>query len=149
MAGIITAHIQQTMTQVGPNASVDRSKIKSFFPGTLNPEPNPRFVRVMQDEYDRTQAEMARRGITEMQLYRSSLFTPGLALEPWTPIKNVAKTFSQRYGRSSVMRSGKIPVRYFLSTYETASGWDDDSVIGKSEHMIAGLAYANDQGLLK
>ena len=93
---------------------------------------------------------MARRGITEVQLYRSSPFTPGLALEPWTPIKDVAKTFSQRYrGMGSVMRSGKIPVRYFLSTFEVASGWRDDMVIGKSEYMIAGLAYANDQGLLK
>jgi hypothetical protein len=70
-------------------------------------------------------------------------------------LKTVANTFARFYnqGRAKyepkiVVRSATIPAKYMLATWKTAEGWDEDSVRGKQEHMVAGLAYANDTGLL-
>lgn len=153
--GFATAQIQMALSQVGPNADIPKSLIRSFYPeGITPPEPNPRYVSALQQTYDKTQAELAAQGITHIKLYRGSPYAPGLALEPWTPQKKVASEFAKNYSKKPgngkvVVRTASIPAKYFLATWQTAEGWDEDAVRGKEEHMVAGLAYAHDTGDLR
>jgi len=155
--GFATAQLQMAISQVGPNRDVPRNEVRSFYPdGITPPEPQQRYVTAFQQTYDKTQTELAERGITEITLHRGSKYKPGIALEPWTPQKSVSNEFAKHYNKTReynepkvVVRSAKIPARYILATWQTAEGWDEESVRGKKEHMVAGLAYAYDTGEIR
>lgn len=150
-----SAQWQNTMTYVGPNADVPRNRVPTFFPlGVTPPAPNPRLVKLLNDEYNRVQAELARRGITEVKLYRETPLYRGVPLEPWTPSKSVAaffgRAYRQRIRRGEVFKYVEtIPAKYFIGRWDITPGWPEREVTGKKEHMVAGLAYAYDQNKLE
>jgi hypothetical protein len=155
------AMFQRAMEFVGPNAesanpavefdaSISSSPLS--FNGGEMPEPNWKLVKLLQQQYEKTQEEFARRGITEVELYRGSIYEPGLPLEPWSPIRMVAAIFADGVkwradfsgSPSPIVRKAKIPVKYFLGTWDTVPNWPEESVLGKKEYMIAGKAFADE-----
>ena len=142
--GLLGAHTQTALSYIGPNASVPREDIPSFYkPGIKPPPPNPKVVAALNETYQQTQKMLSENGTTERELFRGGVIAPGIAMEPWSTSRETANGFAQPEG--SILRQRTIPAPYIFAASDTTRGFGSQA--HETENMILGAAVKRDFGL--
>ena len=142
--GLLGAHTQTALSYIGPNASVPREDIPSFYkPGVKPPPPNPKVVAALNETYQHTQKMLSEDNITERELFRGGTIAPGIAMEPWSTSQQTANNFAQPEG--SILRQRTIPAQYIFAASDTTFGFGSQA--HETENMVLGAAVKRDFGL--
>ncbi len=111
---VLGAAIQTAVSRVGPNA--DQPAPPSFYrKGIKPPEPHPEVVRLLNNQYQQTQAEYAQQGVTDVMLYRGNRanFRLGIPMGPWSEDETVAADFGNQFNEY------RMPVRYIMMNHNS------------------------------
>jgi hypothetical protein len=93
---VLGAAIQTAVSRIGPN--VDAPPAPSLYPpGVTPPEPHPKIIEFLQEQYEETQQEFAAKGVTKKLLYRGTRenVANGIPMSPWSKVSYIAMQFAK------------------------------------------------------